>query len=301
LINTKTKKAYEVNDSKEAMAKMGENRSWYSIVKDPEGTECFVKVCEYGAEEDLRRRDMLLKTFEEEGICLEKVSRASQRVPRFLDAWNDRQNKRYVLVMEKLSGMTLRKWLECYPLRQVDDVSLYTRAQIILGLAEILSEITAKFPSMVHRDLKPENIFVTWEKGRWVPSITDFGCAQLKFVRNVGTRFYQAPEQALRGAAPILSTKTDIFSLGLIFFEMLTGQVPKLGVDFVPTPGQGEWKKTPSLPEALTEHPTGSICAELLERMTAYSPRSRADLNEIRRKLNFKPKNKSRNKTWNKK
>jgi serine/threonine protein kinase/Tol biopolymer transport system component len=131
------------------------------------------------------------------------------------------------IVCELLQGKTLRKRLAegALPVRLAIDYSL----QIVQGL------IAAHDRRIVHRDLKPENLFVTSD-GR--VKILDFGVAKLQPAENsersveelttvtrsgavVGTVAYMSPEQ-LRGKA--VDHRSDIFSVGAILYEMLTGR-----------------------------------------------------------------------------
>jgi serine/threonine protein kinase len=132
------------------------------------------------------------------------------------------------IVCELLHGKTLRQLLAegALPVRLVVDYSL----QIVQGL------IAAHERRIVHRDLKPENLFVT-DDGR--VKILDFGVAKLQSTPDendrsiqqlttvtksgsvIGTVAYMAPEQ-LRGKT--VDHRSDIFSLGAVLYEMLTGR-----------------------------------------------------------------------------
>jgi serine/threonine protein kinase len=130
------------------------------------------------------------------------------------------------LVMELLEGATLQERLQQGPL---DVVSLVTHA---IALADALD--TAHGRGLIHRDLKPANIFLTT---RDVPKILDFGLAKTlegaddatrpnealvtTLGTTVGTLAYMSPEQ-LRGET--VDARTDLFSLGLVLYEMATGQ-----------------------------------------------------------------------------
>lgn len=103
---------------------------------------------------------------------------------------------------------------------------------IIVQVLEGLSAIHAA--GIVHRDLKPENVFVIpAETGRLRAVVTDFGLArsldtldsglQSSINTLVGTPAYMAPEQAVGSAA---SVSWDIYALGVMLFEVLTGQLP---------------------------------------------------------------------------
>jgi serine/threonine protein kinase len=129
------------------------------------------------------------------------------------------------LVMELLQGETLRDRLETGRIGMRK--ALIWAAQIAHGLA------AAHQKGVIHRDLKPENVFIT--EGELL-KILDFGLATTEqlpsdpatLVRTqpgmvMGTAHYMSPEQ-VRGTS--LDARSDIFSLGIVLFEMLTGEVP---------------------------------------------------------------------------
>jgi serine/threonine protein kinase len=100
------------------------------------------------------------------------------------------------------------------------------------GIAEGLGAAHAK--GMVHRDIKPENILMAREGGAWLPKIADFGIVATKessdvFTRTGGTLLtmtYAAPEQWRGTPAAELDGRTDLYTLGGLLYEMLTGQTP---------------------------------------------------------------------------
>jgi len=102
--------------------------------------------------------------------------------------------------------------------------------EITRGIAEGLGAAHAK--GMVHRDIKPENILMAREGDSWVPKIADFGIVATKensraFTKTGGTLLtmaYAAPEQWLGTPAAQLDGRTDIYALGGVLFELLTGQ-----------------------------------------------------------------------------
>jgi serine/threonine protein kinase len=87
---------------------------------------------------------------------------------------------------------------------------------------------------MVHRDIKPENILMARDAGAWLPKIADFGIVATKesstaYTRTGGTLLtmaYAAPEQWRGTAAASLDGRTDLYALGGLLYEMLTGQTP---------------------------------------------------------------------------
>jgi len=135
----------------------------------------------------------------------------------------DEQNRCY-LVYEFVAGQSLRSRLA-----SDEPPSVRESVDLIVALAEALN--TAHKAGLVHRDLKPTNILLD-ETGR--TRITDFGLAideesQWSMRGEVsGTLPYMAPEQ-LRGETHQLDGRTDIWALGVIFYELLTGRRPFQG------------------------------------------------------------------------
>lgn len=124
--------------------------------------------------------------------------------------------------MEYVDGMTLRQKMSMGPLKQGDAIAYAVQ------IAEALHE--AHTQSIVHRDVKAENIMVN---SRNQIKIMDFGLAKLKgslkltkTSSTVGTLAYMAPEQIQGGE---VDARSDLFSFGVVLYEMLTGQFPFRG------------------------------------------------------------------------
>ncbi|MFT3772360.1 MAG: protein kinase [Minicystis sp.] len=135
---------------------------------------------------------------------------------------------RLYLAMEWLEGRDLARLLTERGLTMAESVALAARAAEALGAAHE--------GGVVHRDVKPSNIFVVGGDIERV-KIIDFGIARLSTYTRVtartgavvGTPGYIAPEQARGARDP--SSETDVFSLGCVLFEMLTGRPPFAGDD----------------------------------------------------------------------
>ncbi len=134
-------------------------------------------------------------------------------------------NGEQFLVMEYVDGITLRDRMNNVPLG-TDRTNVATDLAIQIG--EALHEAHSK--GIVHRDVKSDNIMVT-SKG--LVKVMDFGLAKLKgslkLTRSsstVGTLAYMAPEQIQGGE---VDARSDIFSFGVLLFEMLTGKLPFRG------------------------------------------------------------------------
>jgi formylglycine-generating enzyme required for sulfatase activity/tRNA A-37 threonylcarbamoyl transferase component Bud32 len=140
----------------------------------------------------------------------------------------------FYLVMELIVGSTLSD-------RAKDRLfSAREAAQLICTLAEAVQAVHEA--GILHRDLKPSNVIIT-EAGE--PKITDFGLAKQRSNTNLlttqdsilGTPSYMAPEQAVGDVASI-GVESDVYSLGAILYELLTGRPPFLGATVLDTLSQ---------------------------------------------------------------
>ncbi len=129
----------------------------------------------------------------------------------------------YFIVMELVEGETLRDRLKAK-----GKLSVSESLEIARGICEGLSHAHAR--RIIHRDIKPQNILLT-HKGD--VKVADFGIARaLGGVSTtsrdvvVGSAPYLSPEQAKNGT---VSTRSDLYSLGVVMFEMLTGKPPFVG------------------------------------------------------------------------
>ncbi|WP_170229001.1 serine/threonine-protein kinase [Polyangium fumosum] len=144
-------------------------------------------------------------------------------------SFNTLPGGRHYFVMEYVEGQTLAALLQ-----QKHRLPLPTALQIAQGVASALD--AAHEAGITHRDLKPENVFLAAERdGSHFPKLLDFGIAKLmdddvahKTGSGVllGTPLYMSPEQA-RGKK--VDPRSDIYSLGVMIHEMLTGSVPFAG------------------------------------------------------------------------
>jgi eukaryotic-like serine/threonine-protein kinase len=135
---------------------------------------------------------------------------------------------RHFYVMDLLDGEPLDRWL-----KQVGRVDAATALSLLTPIAEALD--LAHAAGIVHRDLKPQNIFLAWDAaGETVPKLLDFGMAKLLGESPVhtvsgtpiGTPLYMSPEQA-RGEK--VDQRSDVYALGVLCHELLTGQLPFVG------------------------------------------------------------------------
>lgn len=133
------------------------------------------------------------------------------------------------VVMEFVEGRNLRELLEeqgALPLERVHAVA----GQICAGLE------AAHRRGVVHRDIKPENLIITEHDGEARAKILDFGVAKLQQAQAsgatmkthtgmiIGTVSYMSPEQAAGASGEQVDARSDIYSIGIVLYEMLTGQ-----------------------------------------------------------------------------
>jgi eukaryotic-like serine/threonine-protein kinase len=186
-------------------------------------------------------------------------------------------------VMEFVEGATLTDWVE--------DRGLAVRGRIEL-LAQICEAVHhAHLRGFVHRDLKPDNLRVTADG---TPRVLDFGiaaCLSQRRAEVAGTPAYMSPEQ-LDPAAPV-DVRSDVFALGVILFELLTGRLPVTPVQEGLAALQA--KKREPAPRLKTVAPAlgaelDAIVARSLEPDPARRYASAAELgDDLRRMLRCRP------------
>ncbi len=151
-------------------------------------------------------------------------------IAKVFDAGTDDHGRPY-FVMELVKGLPLTEYCDARKLSVNDRLDLFV---------QICSAVQhAHQKAVIHRDLKPTNVLVTEHDGKPVPKVIDFGLAkalnssQMLTERTlhtaygtvVGTPLYMAPEQVGINALDV-DTRTDIYALGVILYELLTGSTP---------------------------------------------------------------------------
>jgi non-specific serine/threonine protein kinase/serine/threonine-protein kinase len=137
-------------------------------------------------------------------------------------------------VMEYVPGVSITEYCDLHRL------TVRERLELIIPLCQAVQHAHQK--GVIHRDLKPSNILVADQDGGAIPKIIDFGIAKATGLRLtekslhtqrgqvIGTPAYMSPEQAEMSGLDV-DTRTDIYSLGVILYELLTGALPFLPKD----------------------------------------------------------------------
>ena len=214
---------------------------------------------------DLSNDEKFIRRFQREALSVSNLSH-----PNIVEVYDvGEEDGQYYIVMEYIEGKTLKQLLkkrETLTLPEVIDIML----QLTDGLAH------AHESYIIHRDIKPQNIMIL-DNG--LVKITDFGIAmalnatQLTQTNSVmGSVHYLPPEQANGKSATV---KSDIYSLGILMYELITGSVPFKGDNAVEIALKHMKEKIPSIRK---QNPTIPQSVEnIVIKATAKNPRNRYD------------------------
>ena len=214
---------------------------------------------------DLSNDEKFIRRFQREALSVSNLSH-----PNIVEVYDvGEEDGQYYIVMEYIEGKTLKQLLkkrETLTLTEVIDIML----QLTDGLAH------AHESYIIHRDIKPQNIMIL-DNG--LVKITDFGIAtalnatQLTQTNSVmGSVHYLPPEQANGKSATV---KSDIYSLGILMYELITGSVPFKGDNAVEIALKHMKEKIPSIRK---QNPTIPQTVEnIVIKATAKNPRNRYD------------------------
>jgi non-specific serine/threonine protein kinase/serine/threonine-protein kinase len=149
-------------------------------------------------------------------------------IARVYDAGVTERGRPY-FVMEYVAGLPITTYCDQHRLGIRERLALFL--QVCEGVQH------AHRNAIIHRDLKPHNVLVTVQDGHAIPKIIDFGVARAtdgqltertlftELGQVIGTPEYMSPEQAEMSALDI-DTRADVYALGVLLYELLTGQLP---------------------------------------------------------------------------
>ena len=149
-------------------------------------------------------------------------------IAKVLDAGATDTGRPY-FVMELVTGVSITEYCD------KNRVSTKERLGLFIQVCNAVQHAHQK--GIIHRDIKPSNVMVTHQDGMPVPKVIDFGIAKAtnqrltektlftRYAHIIGTPAYMSPEQAEMSDLGV-DTRTDIYSLGVLFYELLTGTTP---------------------------------------------------------------------------
>ncbi len=168
----------------------------------------------------------VIARFEAERQALAMMDHPS--IAKVFDAGATETGRSY-FVMELVQGVSITEYC--------DGNSLNTKDRLALFVQVCHAVQHAHQKGIIHRDIKPSNVMVTHHDGKPVPKVIDFGIAKAtnqrltektlftRYAHLIGTPAYMSPEQAELSDLDI-DTRTDIYSLGVLLYELLTGTTP---------------------------------------------------------------------------
>ena len=212
---------------------------------------------------DLAEDEKFVRRFQREAI-----SASSLNDPNIVEVYDvGEDDGKYFIVMEYVQGLTLKQLI-----KKRGSLTLPEVVDIMLQLTSAVAHAHESY--IIHRDIKPQNVVIL-EDGR--VKIMDFGIAVAlnagEFTQTnsvMGTVYYIPPEQANGGAA---TTRSDIYSLGILMYELVTGHVPFKGENPVEVAIKHMNEPIPSICEYDPEMPQS--IENIILRASAKNPKNR--------------------------
>ena len=233
---------------------------------EPITREVALKLLRHGlpTDESIRRFKMEQQTI---------ASMSHTNIARMFDAGATRDGQPY-FAMEYVEGPPITAYADSQRLR------IPERLRLILQVSDGVTHAHQK--GIIHRDLKPSNVLVAEENGKAVPKIIDFGIAKALFAEPlevescspalvVGTPEYMSPEQI--SGDPDVDTRSDVYSLGALLYELVTGESPFARWDSWEELKSRVRKSPPTPPARLARSLAIAVARERAERRCVTSRR----------------------------
>jgi WD40 repeat protein/serine/threonine protein kinase len=205
----------------ERIGEGGFGEVWMAEQKEPVKRRVALKIIKLGMD-----TKQVVARFEAERQALALMDHAN--IAKVLDAAATDTGRPY-FVMELVRGVRITDYCDHHQLPTQE------RLQLFIQVCRAIQHAHQK--GIIHRDIKPSNILVTLHDGLPVPKVIDFGIAKAtqldltektlftQFHQFMGTPAYVSPEQAEMSGLDV-DTRSDIYSLGVLLYELLTGQTP---------------------------------------------------------------------------
>jgi len=205
----------------EKLGEGGFGEIWVAQQKEPVKRRVALKIIKLGM--DTRQ---VVARFEAERQALAMMDHPN--IAKVFDAGSTDAGRPY-FVMELVRGISITKYCD------QERLSTHERLGLFIKVCNAVQHAHQK--GIIHRDIKPSNILITLHDGVPVPRIIDFGIAKAmqqeltdktvytQFHQFIGTPVYMSPEQAEMSGLDI-DTRSDIYSLGVLLYELLTGRTP---------------------------------------------------------------------------
>ena len=205
----------------EKLGEGGFGAVWAAEQKKPVKRRVALKIIKLGMD-----TKQVVARFEAERQALALMSHPN--ISKVLDAGATDTGRPY-FVMELVKGIPITKYCN------QEKLSTQARLDLFIKVCHAIQHAHQK--GIIHRDIKPSNIMVTLHDGVPVPKVIDFGIAKAtqqeltektiytQYSQFIGTPAYMSPEQAEMSGLDI-DTRSDIYSLGVLLYELLTGSTP---------------------------------------------------------------------------
>lgn len=161
-----------------------------------------------------------------------------------LDAGTTETGRPY-FVMELVRGLPITKFCDAH------NLTTQERLELFVSVCHAVQHAHQR--GIIHRDIKPSNVLITLHDGKPVAKVIDFGIAKAlnqrltektvftRYSQMIGTPEYMSPEQAEMSGLDV-DTRTDVFSLGVLLYELLTGTTP-FESEYLLSKGYGEMQR----------------------------------------------------------